>query len=103
MQLLEFPIKRYPFTLIAFLGLIALGLVCGSAVIAVSCTTSPVTNASKKQFAQAARNIFGTDLVGARGKTPEDQTKIDLTVAGACGAGSYTPAECDRHGKLTQE
>lgn len=54
-------------------------------------------------MARGAREIAGTSLIGAKGKTLEDQEAIDDTVAGMCGAGSYTKAECARHGKETRQ
>ncbi|MFJ1307868.1 hypothetical protein [Agrobacterium sp. P15N1-A] len=45
------------------------------------------------------RRVVGTDLVGARGATQEDQRKIDRTVAGLCGGDVWSRDECARHGK----
>ncbi|RVH03372.1 hypothetical protein [Sinorhizobium meliloti] len=45
------------------------------------------------------RRVGGTDLIGARGATPEDQRKIDRTVVGICGAAVWTRAECAKHGE----
>lgn len=45
------------------------------------------------------RRVVGTDLIGARGATGDDQMKIDLTIAGLCGGGVYTRSECARHGR----
>lgn len=45
------------------------------------------------------RRVVGTDLIGARGVTPEDQRKIDRTVVGICAAAVWTRAECERHGE----
>lgn len=42
--------------------------------------------------------VVGTSLVGTRGATPGDQTNIDETAAGLCGAGIWTRSECARHG-----
>jgi hypothetical protein len=50
---------------------------------------------------EAVRRIVGTDLIGARGATAEDQRKIDRTVVGICAPGIYTRDECARHGTLT--
>jgi len=44
------------------------------------------------------RRALGPSLPGAIGATPADQAKIDETIAGACGAGIYTRAECRAHG-----
>ena len=49
--------------------------------------------------AGALRRIVGTDLLGARGATAEDQRKIDRTVVGICAGGIWTRAECARHGE----
>lgn len=49
----------------------------------------------------AVRRIVGTDLIGARGATPEDQRKIDRTIVGICAPGIFTREECTRHGTLT--
>lgn len=49
----------------------------------------------------AVRRIVGTDLIGARGATLEDQRKIDRTIVGVCAPGIYTREECARHGTLT--
>lgn len=48
-------------------------------------------------MAAGARAIVGTSLIGARGASPKDQDAVDDAVAGLCGAGSYTRAECARH------
>lgn len=52
-------------------------------------------------MASGARAIVGTSLIGVRGATGKDQDGIDDAVAGLCGAGSYTRAECARHDKET--
>ncbi|QIW87531.1 mobile element protein [Agrobacterium phage OLIVR4] len=49
----------------------------------------------------AVRRIVGTDLIGARGATAEDQRKIDRTIVGLCAPNVYTRDECTRHGTLT--
>lgn len=51
----------------------------------------------------AVRRIVGTDLIGVKGKTPEDQRRINRTVVGLCGPDIYTPQECQRHGELVKE
>lgn len=43
------------------------------------------------------RQVTGNNLAGARGKTRQDQQKIDQTVAGLCGAAVFNQAECDAH------
>ncbi|QCL97507.1 hypothetical protein [Agrobacterium tumefaciens] len=45
------------------------------------------------------RRIVGTDLIGAKGATAEDQRKIDRTVVGLCGGDVWNRDECARHGK----
>lgn len=50
-------------------------------------------------MASGARAIVGTSLIGARGASSKDQDAVDDAVAGLCGAGSYTRAECARHDK----
>lgn len=50
-------------------------------------------------MAAGARGIVGTSLIGVRGSSDRDQAGIDDAVAGLCGAGSYTKAECARHGE----
>lgn len=48
------------------------------------------------------RRVVGTDLIGAKGKTAEDQNRIDTTVVGMCGGGVYTPSECAKHEEKTR-
>lgn len=74
-----------------------------SAVMITGCTTSQQGSAAKQDLSKAARAIFGTELIGTRGATPQDQDNIDDTVAGACAVGAYKPDECDRHTTTTQE
>lgn len=45
------------------------------------------------------RRVVGTDLIGARGATPEDQRKIDRTVVGICAGDVWTQAQCRAHGE----
>jgi len=40
-------------------------------------------------------------LAGAKGKTVEDQNKIDRTMAPGCAIKLYTRAECDLHTKAS--
>lgn len=47
----------------------------------------------------AMRRIVGTDLIGAKGATPEDQRKINRTVVGLCGPQIWTVKECNAHGE----
>ncbi|USJ24739.1 hypothetical protein [Ensifer adhaerens] len=49
--------------------------------------------------ADGLRRVVGTDLIGARGATAEDQRKIDRTVVGLCAGGVWTNVECKRHGE----
>lgn len=50
-----------------------------------------------------ARKIIGTDLVGVRGATPDDQRKINRTVVGVCAAKVWTKAECAAHGEAISQ
>lgn len=43
------------------------------------------------------KSVLGDDLAGAKGKTIQDQNKIDRNMARGCAAGVYSPAACDRH------
>ncbi|MCO5059656.1 MAG: hypothetical protein M9905_17600 [Rhizobiaceae bacterium] len=75
---------------------------CAATVLAgASCTSSKPIAAGSDHMAAGARAIVGTSLIGARGASPRDQDGIDDAVAGLCGAGSYTRAECARHGEET--
>jgi hypothetical protein len=47
--------------------------------------------------------VVGTSLIGARGKTPTDQLKIDSTAAGLCGGGIWTRSECAQHGRESRQ
>ncbi len=58
-------------------------------------TTAPV--GAKAEIRETIRVVVGTDLIGARGATARDQRKIDITVAGLCGAGVWTRSECARY------
>lgn len=49
------------------------------------------------------RPVIGTALIGARGKTPADQLAINLTAAGLCGAGVWSPTECAEHGRKSRQ
>jgi hypothetical protein len=72
-----------------------------TAALLASCTTSPKLNAGTDRIATATRQIVGTSLIGAKGATQNDQDKIDDSVAGLCGAGSYKANECATHERLT--
>lgn len=68
-----------------------------SALIVGACspsTSAPVT-------VDGLRPVVGTSLIGARGLTPVDQSKIDETVAGLCGGKVWTKSECARHGSAS--
>ncbi len=69
-----------------------------SVAIVAGCTTSQTVSASKDRQTDTARKIVGTELIGAKGKTPADQDKIDDTAARLCGAKVWTKSECQRHG-----
>lgn len=75
------------------------GVVCIAVVLLTAgCSTSkpaPVT-------VDGLRPIIGTSLIGARGATSGDQSKIDETVAGLCGSSVWTKSECARHGSETK-
>lgn len=77
-------------------------LCAASALIVASCTPSRQGNAGKTDFVKTARSIVGTELIGTKGATPEDQDGIDDTVAGICGAKVWTKEECELHQKNTQ-
>ncbi|MBE0691525.1 MAG: hypothetical protein IH590_00305 [Aquamicrobium sp.] len=77
----------------------ALALCAATALLAGCNTASKPIAAGSDHMAAGARAIVGTSLLGARGATVKDQDSIDDAVAGLCGAGSYTRAECARHGR----
>lgn len=58
------------------------------------CTTS------RPESVAGLRGVVGTDLIGVRGKTAEDQHNINRTAAGICSAKVWTKAECKRHGDV---
>lgn len=60
--------------------------------LAVSCGTQNTYDAGT-----SLRRIMGTDLIGAKGATPEDQRKIDRTMVGPCANKVFTSAECQKH------
>ena len=74
----------------AILGVVALTLVaCGT-------STSPSVAPLKE--------VVGTDLPGAQGKTREDQGRIDSAMAGLCGAGVYKGSDlCALHTKASAD
>lgn len=53
--------------------------------------------ASEDELIETARDIVGTSLVGTKGKTPEDQLNIELTVSGLCSTGVWQKSECLEH------
>ena len=73
------------------IGALAFALVM---LTAASCSTSRQGPANR----DGLRQVVGTALIGARGRTRSDQLGIDETVAGLCGGNVYTPSECARHG-----
>lgn len=75
----------------------ALVLCAVIALAGASCTSSRPIAAGSDHIAAGARAIIGTSLIGVRGASAKDQDGIDDAVAGLCGAGSYTRAECARH------
>ncbi|HTO29906.1 MAG TPA: hypothetical protein VL202_01810 [Pararhizobium sp.] len=81
---------------------IALPLTVACALSAAGCSSTQQVSASKQKLNLTARAIVGTSLVGAWGATPRDQDKIDEAVAGLCGAGAWTKAECMAHDEAGQ-
>lgn len=77
---------------------IVLAFCAASALSLAGCTSSQQVAASKERLNSTVRAVVGTSLVGAQGKTREDQEKIDDTSAGLCGAKVWTQSECQRHG-----
>jgi len=70
--------------------LIGVSLITAS-VFLQGCTTSgPRTVTSLS-------NIVGTNLSGAKGATPQDQDKIDRTVARLCAGGVWNKSTCESH------
>lgn len=69
--------------LVGLMAFVSMGAACG--------TLPPASVAG-------LRRVAGTDLIGARGATPADQRKIDLTVVGLCAGGVWTRQECGQHG-----
>ncbi|MBZ9857460.1 hypothetical protein LB566_27110 [Mesorhizobium sp. CA13] len=68
-----------------------------TALLLAGCGTSGVNSVP------ALRAAIGSRLAGAKGKTVEDQYKIDGTMAPGCAVKLYTAAECDRHTKASVE
>lgn len=61
-----------------------------------ACGTSGQTDVA------ALRRVLGTDLIGTKGATDEDQDNINRTVIRAGRAAIYTPAEVAAHGRAVQ-
>lgn len=70
---------------------------CATAVMLAGCSTMSAGPVS----IDGLRQVAGTSLVGAKGKTPADQLKIDETAAGLCSAGVWTRSQCVRHAAET--
>lgn len=62
-----------------------------------SCGTGPPSNVKE------LRSIIGTELIGTKGQTEDDQDNINRVVVRSCGAEILTRAECARHGVLLQK
>ena len=77
--------------------LIKRGCAGAFALMVAGCGPSQTTSAQKDKLNLSTRQIVGTSLIGAQGKTPEDQEKIDDTAAGLCATGVWTKSECARH------
>lgn len=63
-----------------------------TAVLSGCGTTSPAD-------VTGLRRVVGTDLIGVRGASAEDQRKINRTVVGLCSGGVWTKSECAAHGE----
>ena len=59
--------------------------------------------AGETKLASSTRGIVGTSLIGAKGATRKDQTKIDTTAVRLCETSVWTPSECVRHGKNSKK
>lgn len=68
-----------------------------SVLSVTACTSSQQVAVTSERLNESARRIVGTSLIGAAGATASDQDKIDDTVAGLCGAQTWTKAECLKH------
>lgn len=75
------------------LGIGRMMLVIALTTALVGCGTSGPGNVP------GLRRIVGTELIGAKGATPEDQRRIDRTVVGLCGGDVWNRDECARHGR----
>lgn len=65
-----------------------------AALMLAGCSTSKLAAVDT----DGLRTVVGTSLIGAQGRTPRDQMKIDSTAAGLCGAGVWSKSECAAHG-----
>lgn len=75
----------------------------GAGLIAVALTTAGCSPSRPVPVTvEGLRPVVGTSLIGAKGATRSDQSKIDETVAGLCGGGVWTNSECARHGTETK-
>ncbi|WP_377299713.1 hypothetical protein [Rhizobium sp. SGZ-381] len=68
------------------------------ALAAISMLAMTACGTSAPASVAGLRRVVGTDLIGTKGATPDDQRRIDRTVVGICGADIWTRAECARHG-----
>lgn len=73
-------------------------LLTTAAVLMIAALTLAGCGTSGPVDASGLRRVVGTDLIGARGATPQDQRKIDRTVVGVCSGGVWTKDECKAHG-----
>lgn len=75
-------------------GTLRMMLVGSSMLALASCVgTSPQVDVS------GIRRVVGTDLIGVRGATAEDQRRVNRTVVGLCQTAAWTGAECAAHGR----
>jgi hypothetical protein len=81
------------------MGLMRIAMLMTAACLLAACSTMQGEPAT----VSGLRSTVGTDLIGARGATRQDQRKIDRTVAGLCGGGIWTAGECQRHGQASRQ
>lgn len=74
-------------------NLTLLGATMTAVLMAAGCGTSAPADVI------GLRRVVGTDLIGARGATANDQRKIDRTAVGLCAGGVWTKSECASHGE----
>ena len=77
-------------------------LVKSGALLTAACGSPVGVSANTDEIVGSTREIVGISLVGARGESLEDQTKIDTTVTRLCATGVWTEPECLRHDLETQ-